>query len=171
MPSSTPWLIPRSPYLPRHRVMVVFEFSSPTPSISPMLEIFEKSLDWKGERSFYLPHSVDRTWLISLKIAKWSKCIHRWRDPPILRLPIKTTICSPRWSYTISPPSTVDWWRPSANHDIPIRLIDVPIPRYGRQYYAIERRIRTPVDDKKHVWSSAFLDSTDEPVQYDRSVG
>ena len=45
MPSSTPWLIPRFPYLRRLRVMGVSGLSSPTPSISPMLEIFEKSLD------------------------------------------------------------------------------------------------------------------------------
>ena len=42
--------------------------------------------------------------------------------------------------------------------------------RFGRGYHAIERRIRTPVDYRRHVWWSAFLDSTDEPVQYDRSV-
>ena len=42
--------------------------------------------------------------------------------------------------------------------------------RFGRQYHAIEQRIRTPIDHYVHVWSSAFIDSTDEPVQYDRSV-
>ena len=57
-------------------------------------------------------------------------------------------------------------WRISANYDIPIRLINVPVPRYGRQYHAIERPIRAPVDYRKHVWSSAFLDSTHEPAHY-----
>ena len=96
LPSSTPWLIPRSPYLRRHRVMGVSGSSSPTPSFSPMPQIFEKFSVWKGEQSFCLFRSVDRTWLISREIAKWSKCIHCWSDPPIWRLRTRTTICSPR---------------------------------------------------------------------------
>ena len=72
LPCSTPWLILRSRYLRRLRVMGVSGLSSPTPFISPMLEIFEKSLDWKGEQSFYLLRSMAQMWLISLEIAKWS---------------------------------------------------------------------------------------------------
>ena len=54
--------------------------------------------------------------------------------------------------------------------DNPIRSIDVPILRYGRQNHAIERQIRTPVDDRGCVRSSVFIDSADEPVLHDRSV-
>ena len=70
---------------------------------------------WKDERSFYLLRSMDRTWLISLEIAKWSKCIHRWSVPPIWRCPRPTrpTTCLPQWSLTIPPPTTVDRWRTS----------------------------------------------------------
>ena len=45
----------------RLRVIGVSESSSHTPSISPMLQIFERSSVWKDERSFYLLRSMDRT--------------------------------------------------------------------------------------------------------------
>ena len=70
--SSASWLIQRSRYLRRHRVMGVFGTSLLTPSITPMLRTFEKSSVWKDEQSFYLLCSMDQTWLISLEIVKWS---------------------------------------------------------------------------------------------------
>ena len=56
------------------------------------------------------------------------------------------------------------------SNDNPILSVDVRLPRYGCQYHAIKRRIRVPVDDGGRVRSSVFLDSTDELVQFDRSV-
>ena len=58
---STPWLNLRSPYLPRLRIMGTSGFSPLILSISPMLQIFERSSVWKGVRSFYLLPSVNRT--------------------------------------------------------------------------------------------------------------
>ena len=98
----------------RLRVMGVSESSSHTPSTSPMLQIFEKSSVWKDERSFYSLRSMDRTWLISLEIAKWSTCTRRSCDPPIWRLPTRTTISLPRWSWTIPKLATSAPWRTSA---------------------------------------------------------
>ena len=66
LPSSTPWLIPRSPYLRRLRGMDISGFSRPTPSFSPMPQILEKSPICQDEESFYLLRSMGGTWLISL---------------------------------------------------------------------------------------------------------
>ena len=41
--------------------------------------------------------------------------------------------------------NSVDRWRTSAPYDNPTRSIDVCIQGLGRQYHAIERRIRAPV--------------------------
>ena len=107
LPSSTQWLIPGSRYQRRLRVMGVSGFNPHIPLISPMLRIFEKSSVWKDERSFNPLRSMDKTWLISLEIAKWSRCIHRLLDPPIRRLPTGISKCSPQWSLTISQPTTI----------------------------------------------------------------
>ena len=58
--------------------------------------------------------SMSWTWLISRVIAKWSKYIQHWSDPPIWRLQTRTTIYSTQWSLTIPRPTTVDRWRISA---------------------------------------------------------
>ena len=96
LPCSTPWLIPRSPYLRRLQDMEISGTNSLIPWISPMSRIFERSSVYKNVWSFHLLSSMGRTWLISREIAKWFKCIHRWCDPPIWRLPTGATICSPR---------------------------------------------------------------------------
>ena len=115
LPFWIPSRIPHSQYLQWLQVMVVFISNLNILSISPMFRICDRYLDWEIKRSYYLLHSMDRTWLISLEIAKWSKCIHRWCDPPIWWLRTRTTICSPRWSLTISQPTTVDRWKIAAN--------------------------------------------------------
>ena len=114
LPCSIPWLTLHSRYLRRLRVMDVSGSSLHTTSISPMSWIFEKSSVWKDEQSFYPLRSMDRTWLMSLKIAKWSKCIYRWPVPWIWRLPTRTAIYSPQWSLMRPRPATVDQWRNSA---------------------------------------------------------
>ena len=90
LPCSTPWLTLHSPYLLWLRVMDVSGSSTLSPSISPMFQTFEKSSDWKDEQTFYPLRSMDRTWLISREIAKWSKSNHRWLDLPIWRCPWQT---------------------------------------------------------------------------------
>ena len=105
LPSSTQWLIPGSRHLQRLRVLGVSGFNPHIPLISHMLQIFEKSSVWKDEQTFYPLRSMDRTWLISLEIAKWSRCIHRLLDPPIRRLPTGISKCSPQWSLTIPWPT------------------------------------------------------------------
>ena len=64
LPSSTSWLmIPRSPYLPRPRVICVSGSSHLTPSISPMLELFEKSSDWRAyHHSTWFLLWIERDW-------------------------------------------------------------------------------------------------------------
>ena len=37
-------------------------------------------------------------------------------------------------------------------NDNPIRLIDVPVPRYGKHYHATESRVRTPSDHRGPSW-------------------
>ena len=78
LPFWIPWRIPHSQYLQWLQVMVVFISNLNILSISPMFRICDRYLDWEIKRSYYLLHSMDRTWLISLEIAKWSKCTHRW---------------------------------------------------------------------------------------------
>lgn len=107
------WILP-SRFLLRLRVMDVSEFNPLIPSISLMLRTFKRSLDWKDERSFSPLRSMDRMWLISREITKWSKCIHRWYVPLIWRLPTRTAIYSPQWSLNIPRATTADWWRASA---------------------------------------------------------
>ena len=79
--------------------------------ISELPQIFEKSSIWKDTRSFYLLRFMDRTWLISHKIAKKNRRIHRWSNSPIWILPTRTTIYSSQWSLMIPSPTIVDrWW-------------------------------------------------------------
>ena len=82
-----------------------------TPLIFKMLQTSEKSSVCNDERSFYLLRLFNHTCYISLVIATWFICIHRWSAPPIWRLPVRTTTCSPHWSLTIPQSNTVDRWR------------------------------------------------------------
>ena len=138
-------------------------FSPLTRLASAMLRILKKTSVWKDERPFYLLRSTDRMWLISLAITKWSRCIHRWSNPPIWRLPTRTTTCSPQWSLTIPRPFTVDRWRPSV-YQWQLDSIDWCLYTWiWRQDYAIEGRIRASIDHWglgwRRRWRWRFLDS------------
>ena len=59
--------------------------------------------------SFYGKNVIDIT-----RNRQLCRCIHRLCNPPIWRLPTRTTICSPHWSLMIPSATIVDWWRISA---------------------------------------------------------
>ena len=146
LPCSIPWRTLHSRYLRRLRVMDVSGSSPHTTSISPMSWIFEKSSVWKDEQSFYPLRSMDRTWLMSLKIANYKGVF-------IVGLFLGSEDCQPEQQSTHH---NDHWW----DHDLllsisggtlhtndnSLRPIDVCFPRYGRYDHAIEWLIRTPIN-------------------------
>ena len=122
------------------------------------------------ERSFCLLRSMVRTWLISREIAKWSRSTRRLCDHRTWRLPPEQ-----------QPAYHDDQWRSRSwlyphhgghlhSNDNPTRSINAPVPRYGRQDDTTEWWIRAPVDDRRRVWWSAFIDYLCEPILHDWSV-
>ena len=132
--------------------MGVSGFNPPTPSISLMPRIFETSSDWKDEQSFFL-HSFYVSNVTDFtrnrQVIQVYSLLVRSPDLKIVNQNnnLLTTII-------INDPTT-NYCRSVEDICIPMitrfdRLMFLCL-RFGRRNHAIERRIRTPVDDRRRV--------------------
>ena len=121
--SSASWLIQRSRYLRRHRVMGVSGSSPLTIDFTNAPDILE-ILGLEGQ-TVILPASFNGSNVIeitrNLQVIQVYLSLDRSSDLKIgdrnnnlFTTLIVTTTCSRHWSLTILPPTTVDWWKTSA---------------------------------------------------------